>query len=399
MPAAGKVGLVLKTYGVAGIAAVILYIAVLATTGRWVRNRVTNSTQVNKFVPILSAGSTNGREYFEFEETSFAAHPGRLSIRPRAGGKLVSLGAPVQTSANGLVRRFVEHGVTKDLRQDKGGRLMGHLGETPTDFGLPFETVHLGHQPAWKIPAESKSASGVWVIHVHGLGSSRSQVLRGVSTFERFGFTSLIPSYRTSLDTTGTSVPASHLGVTEWRDINRAQEYALASGATRIIYVGWSLGASIVLRTIEQRPVAEVVGVLLVSPALDWHAIILAGLVHAGTPRLLARWMISGFNLARLPGEPYISWKGMPGILTRKNPKLAIMVFHGTADRSVLVQYSQDYAATRESFVSFVEFRGAHHTLEWNSSPQLWEEAVTSWCHSLGLVDRDDNPVRTLEAK
>ena len=51
--------------------------------------------------------------------------------------------------------------------------------------------------------------------------------------------------------------------------------------------------------------------------------------------------------------------------------------------------------------ILFVEevFCAADYTLEWNVSPEAWEETVKAWCRSLGLSVDDEHTVQTLEAK
>jgi uncharacterized protein len=304
------------------------------------------------------------------------------------------LGLP--TANDGVVRRRIEAGNTASLRRDGSGRLSGHLGETPQDFGLHYQSHEISGQRLWRIEGRGRERN-VWVIHVHGLGSKRSQVLRGVAVFSSLGFTSLVPTYRTSLDAGQDLPPQSHLGLTEWADIAQAQEYALKSGAEKIIYVGWSLGASLALQTIHRVPRPEVLGAVLVAPALDWRSIILARLSSLHVPRPLARWALSGFNLGRKNGDPRIRWERLPGASVKTDPKLPTLIFHGIADSSVPARLSRDLAERWGEDTVLVEFPDAHHTLEFNSDPALWERSVRSWCVSLGLLDIRNNPTTTLE--
>lgn len=332
-------------------------------------------------MPVRGHGRSGTREYLDFDPDGFAAHPGRLSMRAASGGELVVLGPPVVGT---VARRTVERGDAARIVLDAKGRLSGHLGETPADFGYASEDATIGGLPAWVIPPPS-AGNGVWVIHVHGLGSSRSQCLRGVAAFAALGCTSLLPTYRTSLDLTPTP-GRSHLGVTEWQDIEAARRYALDHGARRVLFVGWSLGASIVLRTIDECAAERTAGALLVSPALDWPAIITAQLRRAGCPGFLARWLPHTVNLIRPRGEPVIRWRDMPAAYMHKHPSIPTMIFHGTEDHSVPVELSRSFVSRQIQPAEIVEFDGAGHTLEWNSAPQLWNESVQAWCRRLGVL-------------
>ncbi|WP_146070444.1 alpha/beta hydrolase [Arthrobacter sp. 08Y14] len=364
-----------------------------ALAGSLIRAKVTDAGPGRTLAPVRGHGRIGNRQYLDFEPNGFAAHPGRLSMRAPSGGGLVVLGPPAVGIA---VRRTVESGDPARIIRDGKGRLSGHLGDTPADFGFAAEEATIGGLPAWIIP--SAQGSGVWVIHVHGLGSSRSQCLRGVAAFADLGYTSLLPTYRTSLDL-GPTPGRSHLGLTEWKDIEAARRYALDHGARRILFVGWSLGASIVLRTIERCPAPSTAGVLLVSPALDWPAIISAQLRRAGCPGFLARWLPHTVNFLRPRGEPVIRWHEMPATYMQKHPSIPTMIFHGTEDHSVPVQLSRAFVSRQSQPVGFVEFDGAHHTLEWNSAPQLWNESVQAWCRRLGLETPVDLTDPVSEAK
>ena len=370
---------------VAGVAAgaAVAAGALAALSGSLLRAKITDAGRSRRLVPIQGSGQAAGREYLEFSPDGFAAHPGRLSMRAASGGDLVVLGPA--TIAGDRLRRVVERGSAADLLRDGSGQLSGHLGESPADFGYPHEETLIAGLPAWVIPPGSPEASsGVWVIHVHGLGSSRSQCLRGVEALAGLGCTSLLPSYRTSLDVSP-EPDHSHLGISEWRDIEAARRYALARGARAVVFVGWSLGASIVLRTVAHAADNSTAGVVLVSPALDWPAIISAQLQGLGCPRIIAKLLPHTVNLLRPQGDPVIRWKEMPGTYMQKHSTIPTMILHGTEDKSVPVELSRMFVSRQSQPVRFVEFEGAHHTLEWNAAPQLWNQSVQAWCRSLGL--------------
>lgn len=357
------------------------YWALTTGVGRVLRSRVTDARQNNRFVPVVRVGAGDAGEYVDFPAGSFAAHPGPLGLTTPGGIRLV-LGPPETHSE--LVRRPVLAGDTASLRRERRGRLSGYLGETPSDYGLAYQDVELEGQAMWQVPGRGPGQSPVWAIHVHGLGSRRNQTLRSVKTFTELGITSLVPTYRTSLDSQ-TAPPRSHLGLTEWQQVARAQEYAVAAGAQKIVFVGWSLGAAIVLQTIQRVPCPVVRGALLVSPALDWRAITLAGLAATHVPRWLAHWAVSGFNLARLGGDPHLSWDELPGTSATTDPRVPLLVFHGTDDHSVPIRLSRDLAERQPHRVRLVEFPGAHHTLEWNTDPVRWDREIRTWCETLDL--------------
>lgn len=371
----------------------LAYVALTAIAGWAVRRRITDARTSNRFVDVSHVGTDRSGDWVEFPPGSFAAHPGVLYLTSPSGGSRLTLSQPERHSD--VVRRYVTSGDTSALRREKRGRLSGYVEATPAACGLGYFEVQHHRQRMWMVPGKVTGRDSVWVIHVHGLGSSRSQVLRGVETFSDLGFTSLVPTYRTSLENQAGGAVSSHLGISEWKDVVSAQEYALASGAERILFVGWSLGASIALQTIRRAPCAHVAGALLISPALDWREIILTAASSMGAPRLLTKWALSGFNAIRADGEPYIDLHNLPGISHATDGQVPILIFHGTDDDSVPIRLSSEAVERSGGQIHLVKFPNAHHTLEWNSNPALWDQEIRAWCSALHLLN--DTPTN-LEA-
>ncbi|TYC96602.1 alpha/beta hydrolase [Arthrobacter echini] len=370
-------------------------VSFLAGLPWYVRRTVTDATAQRQLIEVVGHGTDDRGKYLEFTRGSFADHPGQLSIRAASGGPLIALNAPIYET---LTRRYVVRGDVGRVAADQRGQLSGFMGKTPMDFGLLYKDVDIGGRPAWEIPTKSPSP-GAWVIHVHGLGSSRQQCLRGVSVFEQLGFTSLVATYRTSLDLGDQAARRSTLGTTEWSDVAAAAAYATSRGASEVLFVGWSLGASIALHAAREAPTIPTVGAVLVSPALDWETIIDARLKKRRLPAWLCGWTISMFNVFRWPPSPKINLRHLPGSSATYDPGFPTLVFHGSADTSVPVNSSRSFAARNPTRASYVEFDHAHHTLEWNSAPAQWEQAVQDWCRSIGLTRDRKTPVHTLEAK
>ncbi|WDF35048.1 alpha/beta fold hydrolase (plasmid) [Arthrobacter agilis] len=370
-------------------------VSLLAVLPWYVRRTVTDATAQRRFVEVVGDGEDSRGKYLEFTRGSFADHPGQLSIKAASGGSLIALDAPVLGNPT---RRYVVHGDSGRVANDQRGQLSGFMGETPLDFGLMYADVDIDGRPAWEISPEDPS-SDVWVIHVHGLGSSRQQCLRAISVFERLGFTSLVPTYSTSLDLGDQAAHRSSLGTTEWRDVAAAVTYATSRGASRVLFVGWSLGASIVLRAAREVTAVPTVGAVLVSPALDWPDIIDSALKQWHLPAWLRVWTVTAFDVFRWPSFPRIDLRRLPGVSSDNDPTFPTLVFHGSADASVPVESSRRYATRNPTSVSYVEFDRAHHTLEWNSAPEEWAQAVQDWCRSIGLTQDKKTLVHTLEAK
>lgn len=315
-------------------------------------------------------------------------HPGSLVLWDKSKVCSVLLGPPepVTEGGDGIQRR-IQTRQPADIHSWKNGFLYGHIGQTPADVDLAYEEVTIGERgfPAWKVKSSTAQISGErWAIHIHGLGGARNQVLRGLPVFSRNGYHSLVPSYDISLDLSPRR-KQSGLGFREWRAIAAAEDYVARQGATHIVYVGWSFGALLALRVRHEKPSPLVKGLVLISPALDWHRIIPRAMSSAGLPGLIVRLVMARFN-GVIPrwGTPKAAWEEENNFLSSVGP-LPMLVTHGEADTTVPMDHARETIQGLVGPIKFVDFPRAQHGLEWNSNPALWESTVENWLNSLNL--------------
>ena len=309
-------------------------------------------------------------------------HPGEMVLWDRTKTRSVLLGPP-EPAAEGhdLIQRRVQSEQPADLQRWKVCFLYGHLGQTPADLDLTFEDIKLGERafPAWIVRSPlAKADSKRWAIHVHGLGGARNQTLRGLPVLAHKGFHSLVPSYDVSLDATDRRKQTT-LGLREWHAIAEAQDYAVSQGATQIVYVSWSFGALLALRVRQEKLSHLVTGLILVSPALDWHKIVPQAMRRAGLPTLIVRLVMARFNSV-IPrwGCPKIAWEEENRCVSGASA-IPVLVTHGTADTTVPLELARETIRGLKGPVQFVDFPDAQHGLEWNSNPTLWETTVEGW--------------------
>lgn len=325
------------------------------------------------------------RTFVVLGPSSISDHPGALVLWDKSKVSSVLLGPPEPvTEGVGGIRRRILSRQPSDFHSWKNGFLYGHLGQTPADMDLAYEEVSIGERafPAWKVTSPTAQTGGErWAIHLHGLGGARNQVLRGLPVFARNGYHSLVPSYDTSLDVKPRR-KQSTLGFGEWRAIAAAEDYAASQGATDIVYVGWSFGALLALRVRHEKPSPLVKGLVLISPALDWHRIIPRAMRDAGLPNLIVRLVMARFN-GVIPrwGTPQAAWEEENRFLSSIAP-LPLLVTHGEADTTVPLDQARETIQGLLCPVKFVNFPRAHHGLEWNSNPTLWESTVEEWLNS-----------------
>jgi pimeloyl-ACP methyl ester carboxylesterase len=271
------------------------------------------------------------------------------------------------------------------------GRFTGHSLGTPDALGAPWREVRIpvqdGRAPAWLIaPGGDETTTrdtGVWAVHVHGIRTTRVTALRSVPAARALGWTSLVPSFRDDGEGPATPYRASSLGQAEWHDVDEAVAYALAAGATRVVVVGWSLGAQIAM-LLATRSVhrAAIAGLVLVAPVTDWRAAIRAGIVRAHLPGALAHlaaWALGSPLLSRVAGMrapvdlDALDWT------TGREELPPCLVIHSRGDAEVPIAVTRAFVAASGGRAELVEFPPTVHAWEYNVDPERFDEAVAAW--------------------
>ncbi|WP_223945198.1 alpha/beta fold hydrolase [Arthrobacter sp. StoSoilB20] len=283
-----------------------------------------------------------------------------------------------------------------DLKQATAGIWSGYVYSKPEQLGLPYRDVAIpvdnGVAPAWRFdPPAGVEASGVWAIHIHGMGGRRAGTLRGIPVARRLRLTSLVVSLRNDGDAPPSYDGRYRLGQTEWRDVEAGINYAVSNGAERLVLFGWSLGASIALQAAAQSPnSSRVAGMVLDAPVFDWRTTLAANAKAAGLPRPLVHL---GFTILRskrlrwLTGlaEP-ITLDSLDWLARATELDKPVLVLHGKKDDTTPFEVSKNAASLRPDLVRLVEFESVGHSLEWNVDTEKWERSVEEWFHGLPLA-------------
>ena len=263
----------------------------------------------------------------------------------------------------------------------------------PSAVAGRFEEVHIptayGAAPAWLF--EGRNAD-TWVIHIHGSWTDRSIMFRDVHAFSPLGFTSLVPSFRSDLEVSPPQAESSHLGQTEWRDVESAVAYAVAHGAQRIILSGWSMGGTIALLTVEHSAYRDrIAGIVLVGPVTSWRKTIMAGAEAAGVPAVGAGLVMSLLQaplFAKMLGldEP-INFDALEWVDIPNRVSIPTLVLHSSADKEVPWEISAAFQRANPDTVTLIPLPEAHHTQEWNVSPHTFTNELTSWINKTILTE------------
>lgn len=253
-------------------------------------------------------------------------------------------------------------------------------------LGLPDEDATIvsdvGPMPAWVVRPDGPAAdSGDWAVLVHGRGARKEETLRAVPVLRDAGWTSLVVAYRNDRDAPKGPDGRYNLGLSEWRDVEAALQYAVARGARRLVLFGWSMGGAIVLQVLSQSPLADrVVGVVLDSPVVDWGVVLAHHGRLSGMPSpfvTLAQTLMASPQSRRLVGvhEPVdvalTDWVRRADEL--RHPMLVIA---SDGDDFVPIGPAAALAATRPDLVQLERWQVARHCREWNYDSERWERVV-----------------------
>jgi alpha-beta hydrolase superfamily lysophospholipase len=366
-----------------------------ALTARTARRMA--SPRPQRATPVRAVDLASGT--IRFGPTPDSLLPGRYSFWFAEGRGHARIGPIIGSDGDGVLRELL--GVDAgDLTQAREGRFNGWMWLTPEPFGVPYRSERVqttqGAVPAWLVPAPDRpreqgpdTASrrpgtgergpDRWAILVHGRASVRQEALRAVPAFLAAGWSVLLPAYRGDGEAPEGDVTRYAVTDGEWVDIESAILHALDEGATEVVLVGWSSGASIVLATAHRSKVREVIrGVVLDSPVLDGAQALLAR--GAGMPEPVRRGALSLLTSpwGRLVGsdaldvDPAVS--ADPAELD-----VPVLVLQSEDDGVAPPEVARRFAEARPDLVRLVPFSGARHTRLWNLDPARWEGAVTAW--------------------
>ncbi|WP_311477818.1 alpha/beta fold hydrolase [uncultured Gulosibacter sp.] len=343
--------------------------------------------------PDRDAGATGGTVVLE------------RTIESHALGEFTMLWAQGRGRARLLERlETTERTVTRRYRDVRGTEFSGvravRLASAPQlgveDLGLPWSEVAIpgegGELPGWFIPAAAESSD--WCIHIHGRGATLTEPLRTVPLVAERGWHSLVMQYRNDPGAPTGQNGKTALGLTEWRDVDAALEWAKSRGARRVVLVGWSMGGAIAVQAALRSVHADmIVGLMLESPALDWYETLIWQAGRLNVPPSIAKLGIRllGSPLARplLGTEGPLDLTELDVVARAPQLRWPTLVLASTGDTVVPVSGSQRLAKARPDLVTYEEFTSARHTRLWNTDPDRWEAVVGKWFDRLATQASD----------
>lgn len=278
-----------------------------------------------------------------------------------------------EASADTVVRRL-ERVSLGSLKPGSRVRLTPevHRGDPLAALGLAHKEVEipgeLGALPAWFVPG----ARDTWVITVHGLGTTREHPLNVLGFLHGQQLPVLDLAYRGDPGAPRSPDGLTHLGESEWRDLDAAIRYAVRYGAENVIVHGWSSGASMALHAAVNSALRDRIrGLVLDSPVLDWRTTLRALASARGVPSAL-------LPLAVRAAQGQTGLRGAPLLDTSVPTALhaPTLIVHGPDDTLAPWQPSRELAARRPDLVTLHSVPQAPHAAMWNADPAGYEEAL-----------------------
>lgn len=315
-----------------------------------------------------------------------STRPGRYGLYWDGRESHARIGAVATDDGKRVVRELI--GVDFGELHEGPARFASYFyaGPPATSLPLPVEEVTyegpLGDYPAWLVRDPQTSRADRWAILVHGRAAMRAECLRATIPLTGQGWTCLIPSYRN--DPTAPPDPGGRygLGLTEWRDIEKAIEYALAQGAEEVMLAGWSMGGAVCLQLLAQSAHADRVSRLILdSPVVDWADTIdfHARLNHlpVSLSRLAQRAVASPAAYARFAGlaEP-LDLPATNWVRRAEELRTPTLLIHSQDDDYVPYGPSAALAGARPDLVRLETWQVALHCREWNTEPDRWDAIV-----------------------
>jgi len=363
--------------------------ALSAVSFRMARTVVTPAGRVPN-VRILSLDAA--AQTVTLERTDDTALPGRYGLFTTGTADYLRLGSVVKDDGVTVTRKLLTH-VPVDGRLAAEAAFSGWYYDHPEQLHLPIREVDVatpvGSCPAWEFPAQT--GSDVWVIQVHGRGTTRAETLRAVPLFHRLGITSLVISYRNDGEAPRSATGTYALGATEWQDVDAAIAYAVTHGAQHVILMGWSMGGAMCLQAEALSAHRDVVAALVLeSPVVDWHTVLRyqSRVLRLPTPVLgvTERLLGSRWGARLVTGGEAIPLDRLDRVAHADELRHPVLILHSDDDGFVPSDASHALAAARPDLVTMETFEVARHTKLWNYDEARFTRVIEEWIRERGLA-------------
>lgn len=327
-------------------------------------------TRVRDSYPLVVLAVGAGDATITLTAGPDAAEPGTFRLAWPDGH---ASAGPVIRSGPGYVTRRLSR-ITGHLAagQQVGIEPDPYTGDPLTALGIPYASVRiptpLGGMPAWQITGRRTT----WVILIHGLGGSRVDTLPVMPALHALGFPMLAITYRNDAGAPASPDHQSHLGATEWHDVEAAIRYADGHGASGVVLFGYSLGGAMAAVTAEDSPLrGRIRALILDSPLLDWRAT----LTYQGHQHGLPQPLIT-LTEALLAWRTGLNYGQFDQLQRESSLRVPVLLIQGTADTIVPPGLAAAFARARPGLVTYLPVAGADHVSAIDTDPSGYRSAL-----------------------
>lgn len=246
---------------------------------------------------------------------------------------------------------------------------------------VEYET-ELGMMDAWFLPA----GGDTWVIHVHGLRATPAEAEPLFAPLQDAGYPQLSLTYRNDDGQPEDPSGFYQYGATEHRDISDAVDYALENGAERVFINAYSTGAAHTLGFAYREVRDRVIGAHFDSPNIDFGETVNHNAAQRELPLLPFNVPESLSAVAKFMTSLRIgvSWRTIDYVdNSAESLKIPVLVHHGTADLSVPIETSIEFASNNPGMVRLVQVEGADHVGSHDVLGEDYTAAVLEFITSL----------------
>ena len=286
----------------------------------------------------------------------------------------------------GLTRWFeVVENYGLEIKPSPNAWLSGWLGDRPEHFGISnYETVTLANATrAWMAQEDSSK----WVIHVHGRKAAMGETLRNFKVFLELGYSQLTISHETDPEPFGLGSHQSYLGLTEWKQIEAAVDYAKKQGAKDIVLFGWSLGGMFIGQYLRKTNEPGIRAAIFDSPMFDIRNTLRVQAQMSGYSTQFADEvceLIRNSKLLKFLGYPAIDVDSLSLSKNTLESDLPMLVMYSSNDGYISWEDSPKFCELNSSAIA-IQFSGARHCRLKNSNPDRYEQVIRDFISKLEI--------------